>query len=259
MNVLVFDTETVGMRTQTLLNVGYKIVDINPSTGEISKELVKRDYIVRDHFNNDLLMINDMFVGVEKWEKMKQNVANGGAILRSTEQIFATMSNDIEKHKPLFGYAYNCDFDIARFTETADRYGITNPIGALTIYDLWSYAYNHICVNDDYVKYMKEHELYTDSGRFIRTSVEGVTAFLNQNPDFVEDHTALSDVEWELRILQEVIRRGCDITKPMRRGKNIASGKIFKKTFIIDGQTIEVEYTKTIGKLDGDIVKFVKD
>ena len=259
MNIIVFDTETVGVKTQSLLNVGYKIVDINPSTAEC-RELCKRDYIVRDLYKNEMLMLNDMFVGEEKYMQFKQNIDNGGAILRTVEQIFTTMGNDLARHNVLFGYAYNCDFDTDKFTKTADKFGIANPIAELPIFDLWAYAYEYICKNEDYIKFCKDNELLTETQRFIKTSVEGVTAYLTQNKDFVEEHTALSDVEWELRILQEVVRRGCDITKKLPKAKFIPSGKVFTKTLIVEGNEITVEYTKMSRQWDkSDTIKFINE
>lgn len=259
MNVIVFDTETVGVQTQALLNVGYVIADINPTTAE-TKILVSRDYIVRNHFSNEMLMLNDMFVGAEKWAVMKQNVANGGTILRTIPQIFSTMSRDIAKHKPIFGYAYNCEFDTDKFEKTAIQFGLPNPLANIPIHDLWGYAYHHICNTPDYIAYMKANELFTETKRFIKTSVEGVTAFLTDNPNFVEEHTALSDVGWELKILQEVILRGCDITKPKRRGKSLPSGVVFTKTLVVEGEEIEVNYTKMSRKWDtADRIEFINE
>lgn len=259
MNVIVFDTETVGVQTQSLLNIGYTIVDINPSTAEV-KHLISRDYIVRNHYQNEMLMLNDMFVGAEKWAVMKQNVDSGGAILRNIPQIFTTMSNDIARYKPNFGFAYNCEFDTDKFEKTAIQFGIANPIANIPIHDLWGYAYHYICTTPEYIAYMKAHELFTETKRFIKTSVEGVTAYLNDNPNFTEEHTALSDVGWELKILQEVVKRGCDITKPMRRGKSIPSGVVFTKTLVVEGEEIEVNYTKMSRKWDNaDRIEFINE
>lgn len=260
MNVIVFDTETVGVQTQSLLNVGYTIVDLDLQTANINKVYVSRDYLIRNHFENEMLMLNDMFVGAEKWELMKQNVANKGAILRTIPQIFKTLSNDIAKYKPLFGYAYNSEFDEDKFEKTAIQFGLPNPIATIPIHDLWGYAYHYICTTAEYVAYMKAHELFTDTKRFIKTSVEGVTAYLNDDPNFTEEHTALSDVQWELKILQEVLRRGCDITKPKKRGKMIPSGVVFHKTLVIDGQEVEVDYTKMSRKWDtADKITFINE
>ncbi len=99
MTAIVFDTETVGIKTQTLLNVGYKIVDINPSTAEVTKTYVNRDYIVRDLINNEMLMLNDAFVGAEKWVQYMQILASGGALLRPIEQILTPKRKQINPHK----------------------------------------------------------------------------------------------------------------------------------------------------------------
>ena len=71
----------------------------------------------------------------------------------------------------------------------------------------------------------------TKSGKYFPTSVEGVTAFLNDEPEFKEEHTALSDVYWELRILIECAKRGQNILEYVSRGGWIA----------LDGSIIEYE------------------
>ena len=250
LKIIVFDTETVGCNTQTLLNVGYAIVDINEQSGEVRKICCAKDYIVSDLIKNKMLMLNDMFVGAEKYTMYEDNIKWGGTKCHTIQKIFSIMANDIAKYNVEAGYAYNCQFDTDKFTKTAIQYGIINPLGTLPIYDIWGYAYQYICETPDYIAYCKAHELFTETKRFIQTSVEGVTAYLTDNPQFKEDHTALSDVQWELKILSEVIARGCDITKHIKRGGNIPSGKVFTKRLTIDGQTIEVKYTKMSRKWD---------
>ena len=93
MNILVFDTETVGVITQDLLNVGYKIIDLNPATSE-STTLVKRDYLVADLYNNTPLMIYDMFVGAEKYGIYTALLERKQIIKHSIEKIFDIMRND---------------------------------------------------------------------------------------------------------------------------------------------------------------------
>ena len=257
MNVIVFDTETVGVKTQTLLNVGYTIVDINIQEGTAYK-LAERDYLVTDLINNKLLMLNDMFVGEEKYDKYLQLLADKKIIKRSIKQIFTTMANDIKKHNVLFGYAYNCDFDIDKFEKTATAYGIENPIANLPIFDIWAYAVNHICKTDSYIQWAKANEVFTETQFYISTSVESVCKYLYNNLDFIEEHTALSDTAHELKILLECIRRGTDITRAERMsGRYIPSDKEFIKTIIINGEKIEFTYKKRIGKADSAVVKYV--
>lgn len=217
MNIIVFDTETAGIKTQSLLNVGYMIVDLDLATFTYCPK-VKRDYIMRDVFRNTMWMRNDMFVGDSKLAVIANNVAHKGAIERTEKQIFEQMARDLDRYGVEYGFAYNCQFDTDKFAKTAIAYGLPNPLEKIKVFDLWGFAYWNICVNAEYLEFCNAHNLRTKSGKFIPTSVEGVTKFLNQDVDFVEEHTALSDVYWELQILCECGRRGQNILQYRSRG-----------------------------------------
>ena len=210
MNIIVFDTETAGCCTQTLLNIGYCIADIDLTTFKY-KILKGRDYLIGHHYKNRLWMLNDMFVKADKLAKFDANVANGSAILRTEKQVFEQMSRDIDKYGIKYGFAYNSQFDEDKFNRTALALNIPNPLNKIEVVDIWHNAQIWICSTADYINFCNEHNLRTPSEKYIPTSVEGVTAFLNNDKDFVEDHTALSDVQWELRILCELGKRGCNI------------------------------------------------
>lgn len=244
MNVIVFDTETIGKVSQDLINVGYKIIDINIQKGEY-KTLVERDYIMTDLINNSIYCLNDDFVGAKKYGMFIQAIENKKAVKRGIPQVFKTLSNDLKRHKVLFGYAYNCNFDIDKFKRSAEKFNIENPIENLPVFDIWAYAYAYICNTEEYKQWAKENEVFTETEKYISTSVEAVCSHLYNNLDFKEDHTALSDVQHETYILMECIKRGCDITRPMERAKFIPSEKVFKNIITLpDGQRIEFEYTK---------------
>ena len=217
MNIIVFDTETAGVRTQSLLNVGYMIVDLDLTTFTYRTK-VKRDYIMRGVFRNTMWMRNDMFVGDSKLAVIANNVERKGAIERTEKQIFEQMVRDLDRHGVEYGFAYNCQFDTDKFAKTAIAYGLPNPLEKIKVFDLWGFAYWNICVSAEYLEFCKIHNLRTKSGKFIPTSVEGVTKFLNQDVDFVEEHTALSDVYWELQILCECGKRGQNIFQYVSRG-----------------------------------------
>ena len=218
MNIIVFDTETAGCCTQTLLNVGYVVVNINVRT--FNYRIWKgRDYLIRQHYQNRLWLLNDMFVKAEKLCKFDTNVENNSAILRTEKQIFEQMARDIDKYHIEYAFAYNSDFDEDKFRRTAVACGIPNPLDKVEVMDIWCLAQQAICSTEDYIAFCNAHELRTPSGKYIPTSVEGVIAFLNQDETFVEDHTALSDVQWELHILAEIGKRGYNIfTQPSKNG-----------------------------------------
>ena len=210
MNVIVFDTETAGCCTQTLLNIGYCIADIDLITFKY-RILKGKDYLVGHHYKNRIWLLNDMFVKAEKLAKFDLNVENGSAVLRTEKQIFEQMIRDIDRYQVKYGFAYNSGFDEDKFQRTALALNLPNPLDKIEVVDIWHNAQAVICGTAEYIEFCNANELRTLSGKYLPTSVEGITAFLNQDKDFVEDHTALSDVQWELRILCEIGKRGCNI------------------------------------------------
>ena len=243
MNILIFDTETIGKVSQDLLNVGYKIIDLNIQNGAF-KTLCERDYLVSKLFNNTIYMLNDDFVGAEKYEKYLNALSNKQIIKRSIPQIFKTLENDLNKHKVIFTYAYNNNFDLDKFEKTAIKYNIENPLKRENCFDIWAYASNVIYNTEEYKQWAKENNVFTDSELYIKSTVESCIQYLTNDLDFKEDHTALSDVQWETKILIECVKRGCDITRPMKLIKNIPSEKVFSKVIRANGQEIKVEYNK---------------
>lgn len=245
MRVIVFDTETIGKVSQDLLNIGYKIIDIDIQKGTYTL-LVERDYLVRDLINNRVYCINDDFVGAEKYGKFLLALEQKQVIKRNIPQIFTTLSNDLKKYKVLFGYAFNCDFDIDKFVKTAIEFEIGNPLENLPIFDIWAYAYQYICDTAEYQEWAKENNVLTPTEMYLQTSVEGICKYLYNNLDFVEQHTALSDVQHETNILMECVNRGCDITRPLPKAKRLKSDKIFTKTIVLpNGVCIEFDYKTT--------------
>lgn len=245
MIICVLDTETIGKVNQDLLNLGYKIVDIDMQDGQV-KTLCQRDYIVGKLFNNTVYMLNDDFVGYEKYAKYVNAIKEKTCIKRSLKQMLTTFKSDLQKYNVVFSYAYNNAFDLDKIKKACDNVGIECPINEKNCFDIWAYALDFICRTDDYKNWALDNNQLTASEVYISTTVESVTRYLNGNIDFVEDHTALSDTQHETKILQEVVKRGCDITRPLKASKFIASDKVFtKKIKMPDGQIVDLKYKKT--------------
>lgn len=215
MKVIVFDTETMGRISQTLLNVGYKIIDIDTETGCV-KTLLNKDYLNSTLYKNKFAMENDLFVGTGKKSMYDTLVKNKGINSKyGLKKILELMTKDVQKYNVEFAYAYNSNFDIDKISRACEQYGLPYVFNDIKVFDLWAYARKHICDTTEYLTYAKDNSLLTDKG-FISTSVESVCKFLYDNLDFVEDHTALSDTQHETYILSECIKRGCDITKSVK-------------------------------------------
>ena len=240
MKIIVFDTETIGKVNQDLLNVGYKIIDLNIQAAD-GKVLCERDYLVRSLIDNEVYCINDDYVGAAKYYVYKGLLADGKIIKRKLKQIYITLMNDIKKHNVLFGYAYNCNFDLDKFKRHCPD-GVVNPFDTIPVFDIWDYAVELICQTEDYKEWALANDQITESQRYISTSVEAVARYLYNDLNFIEDHTALSDVQHETEILIECVKRGADITRPLKSSHFIKSNKVLTETIVIDGTEANIKY-----------------
>ena len=240
MKIIVFDTETIGKVNQDLLNVGYKIIDLNIQAAD-GKVLCERDYLVRSLIDNEVYCINDDYVGAAKYYVYKGLLADGKIIKRNLKQIYITLMNDIKKHNVLFGYAYNCNFDLDKFKRHCPD-GVVNPFDTIPVFDIWDYAVELICQTEDYKEWALANDQITESQRYISTSVEAVARYLYNDLNFIEDHTALSDVQHETEILIECVKRGADITRPLKSSHFIKSNKVLTETIVIDGTEANIKY-----------------
>jgi hypothetical protein len=258
MNIIIFDTETLGFQSQDLLNIGYRIVDIDIFNKNF-QTLCTRDMLdlnlyravkkIANHkgcFEKDIAnILTSNFLPQSKMDIYDKLIETKSIERHNIKTMFKIMANDMAKYSVVFGYAYNCAFDIDKFEKTAQKYGLENPIANLPIFDIWAYAVNYICYSKDYIAWAKENEIFTQKEIYISTSVESVTKYLNKDLNFVEEHTALSDTKWEVNILLKCLRLGCDITKAEKRGKFIPSGKVLHKKIVTpNGEVIEFDYTK---------------
>lgn len=246
MRIIVFDTETVGKTSQALLNVGYQILEVDVRNARATV-LQKRNYLVGSLYKNEMLMINDDFVGAKKYQLYQELVSRKQIVLHEIPYIFQIMEKDLKRYNVLFGYAFNCKFDMDKFQKTAETFNLPNPLSTIPVFDIWGYAYNHITNSENYKAWARNNNQYTATGRYLSGNVESITRYLLGNLDFVESHTALDDTEYEIAILVECIRLGADITRPEKYG-SLPSGKVFTDIYVdtATGETVEFSYTKMI-------------
>lgn len=75
------------------------------------------------------------------------------------------------------------------------------------LFDVWGLACQHILNDDKYRAFCKENDLYTESGKYYKTSAETAFQFCAERADFEEEHTALADAEIESLIFAEAIKK----------------------------------------------------
>ena len=141
-------------------------------------------------------------------------------------------------------FAYNAPFDEGVFNFNCEYFKIANPFDNIPIIDIVPYVHKTIAFNKDYQDFCEQYKLFTESGNY-STTAESVYKFITNNPDFNEEHTALSDSLIEKDILFYCLDKGIDIEKDYKKYSCIP--RKVKKTFTIkkDGRIfVEIEGEK---------------
>ena len=103
--------------------------------------------------------------------------------------------------------AYNAAFDVKVLNDYSNVLcGEKFFDDDVEIWDLWNMALNTVCDSSNYVRWCIDNGFITEKGN-ISCSAEAVYSYLFNEPNFVEDHTALSDCRIEAKILTEVFKR----------------------------------------------------
>ena len=203
MKIIVFDTETVSLDKPFCYNIGYVIYDT-----EREEIVVEEDFVVEQIWHN-----TELFHTAYYAEKKNLYIANMRARLAKLEKfgyITKRMSHLIKLHEVTAAYAYNSPFDERVMNFNCDWFKCINPFDNIPIYDIRGYVHKTIAYEKEYQAFADEHLLYTDSGAY-STSAENIYRYIINNPDYIENHTALADCYDELQILRECIARIKDV------------------------------------------------
>lgn len=200
MNIIIFDTETTSLDKPFAYNIGYVIYDT-----EAEATITKRDFVIEQVWYN-LPLFNSAYYA-EKRQLYVGKLRSRTAEIKKYGHAMRTMLADIRKHEVVSGYAYNSSFDERVFAFNSDWYKCTNPIEELPIFDIRGYVHREIAFTQEYQEFCDEHELYTATGHY-STTAEAVFKFILNDPNFIEEHTALADSEIELEILLHCIEEG---------------------------------------------------
>jgi DNA polymerase III epsilon subunit-like protein len=227
---VILDTETTAscspeeniekkVMEKLVYDLGYTIAN--------KKEIVlKRNYLVKEIFENEELMNNAYFASKKPiYDKM---VAEKKVEIKPFAEIIKILQNDIkETRAEVFG-AYNVGFDLDAIMQTTNfifpkifkmffkktSNGNFAPDTVkfcqtyvfrkdLEIIDLWTMACQTLCSQVTYQTYYLQE---TEKGN-IKSNAEIVYNYIEDlNGDFEEEHTALSDSIIETKILQRMLR-----------------------------------------------------
>lgn len=209
---MVLDTETLGYKkevaylNQKVFDLGYKIID------KYNNEYSKGSFIVKEFWEQT---VKDYAFYNEKYEYYKEYVNTGYSVALPFKEIIELLNHEIVCFDVGFLVAYNLGFDwnvlhktyayfseLQGFEAKADLFGIER-------FDLYHVASQTVLNTPAYIKWVAKN---FDKGHLsietmnVKTGAESCYSYLMNEPEFIEQHTALSDVEIECVILSECLK-----------------------------------------------------
>lgn len=217
--VLVFDTETCNTDADEkgrldfscglVYDCGWSVVD---TAGNV---YIERSFVNADIYNNMKYLMESAYYGW-KLPRYEADLADGTRTLANTYTIRQAMIADMKAFGITEVCAHNARFDVTVLNSTVRwatkskvRYWF--PYGTI-VWDTMKMSRDVIHQMPTYRQFCEEHELMAANGR-LSTTAENLYRFITKNPDFVESHTGLEDVQIEREILWYCERQH----KPMRR------------------------------------------
>lgn len=217
--VMVLDTETANtlmdsngkmdMSSVLMYDIGWSVVDTKGGV------YVERSFINSDIFYHERKLMQSAYYAW-KIPQYEQDILNGTRTVASLYQIRQQFLKDLETFRVKEVAAHNARFDYnalngtSRYT-TQSRLRYWFPF-EVEMWDTLKMARDVILKMPTYKAFCEKYELLTKRGQLSATA-ESLYKFITNNPNFVESHTALEDVQIEREILWYCLKQH----KPMRK------------------------------------------
>lgn len=207
---LVIDTETASdVKYPLAYDIGAKVIDLDGNV------YASGSWVVYEIYVGEREMMKSAYYA-EKIPRYEVDLKNGSRQMKKFFNIRKILLSWLEEFNVEAVCAYNTNFDIRALNNVMRRL-MKNPFvkffpKSVQYIDIWSMASHAICGSGSYQKRAYAEEWYSDAGN-VRTSAEKVYAFLCDNADFEESHTALEDVDIESQIFLYCWKK----TKPEQR------------------------------------------
>lgn len=217
-NYLLFvDTETIGsiynknQEGVVPFEIGVKIYDLKNQ-----KIVYTKSYIIKSIFNNRYAMLSSF--SSTKYPLYKEVLSNDkiNYFVGSVRAIFDKIQKLINKYNISIMVAHNGTFDKNALHRLGVEFStnevtIESPFDNLDLLDTMQIStiitdtkkYCDFCkANKQILNSMQESAFITNSGR-VRLTAQAIYSYIINNPEYQESHTALNDIDDEIRIFQE--------------------------------------------------------
>ena len=200
---LIFDTETVGIYDRRIYDIAWQIVD------RYGNLYSRYNFIVKEVYNNGGLMAGAYYQ--KKVPEFYVPAVKSGAIpVMPWAQIIEIFRTDLMVNGVDTIAAYNIKFDIEAMRTTQAWYGEdekTVTDGEYRSLCLWQFVVDAILSRNKFQKIATELGWFKTSTGNVYTNAEKAFAYISGEWGFVEDHTAMSDVEIETYIFAAAMRQ----------------------------------------------------
>lgn len=193
------DTETVGGidHPKGFYNIGCTIHDREGNIFATASLLVMELY---DEIRNDSYAKKNFPIYAER-------LARGEMTAVTTEaEALSIVRNLCHFYNVKYVMAYNSVFD---FTRTA----CADLLNEFEFIDIYLVALQTITHQKGYAKFCRENGFKSKSGKSCATSAESVYAYIINNPNYTEEHTAFADALIEMEIFVRCLRTHKRFTK----------------------------------------------
>lgn len=205
---LILDTETTSLDKPFCYDCSWVIM--NKDDGEIVDLSVN---VVEQVWHN--LPLFESAYYKDKRDKYVDMMRRHDAVMNKWGYIMRKLKLAIAKYDITGVYAYNADFDDKVIKYNCEWFHCINPLESVPVFDIWGYASEFITNTPEYRKFCEDNERFTDTGNY-KGSAEIVHQFLNNDPDFIEEHMGIFDSEIESMILWECHLRGAEWDTPYK-------------------------------------------
>lgn len=209
------DSETVGGASAPtgMYNLGCTIHDKDGNIFATCSMLVMEHY--------DEIRFDDY--AKKNFHLYEERLARGEmSAVATEEEAVSIVRNLCHFYGVRYVMAFNTGFD---FCKTICR----QLLDEFEFIDLWLMAVQTICHQKGYAKFCRENGFKSSSGKSCATSAESVYAYITNNPDYTEEHTALNDALIEMEIFVKCLSLHKKFTKNIHNFD--AKGKEYNKCF----------------------------